>query len=60
MVRDTIQTTNLDTLQGNIQFDENGDITDHTVSIFQVRHDPAYPNNDAVHQFNYVGSAPQA
>jgi len=30
----------LDTLQGNIQFNENGDIIDRTVSIFQVRHDP--------------------
>jgi branched-chain amino acid transport system substrate-binding protein len=59
-VRDAIQTTKLDTLQGNIQFDENGDITDRTVSIFRVRHDPAYANNDAVHQFKYVGSAPQA
>jgi branched-chain amino acid transport system substrate-binding protein len=59
-VRDAIQTTNLETLQGNIQFDENGDIVDRTVSIFQVRHDAAYPNNDAIHQFKYVGSAPQA
>jgi len=59
-VRDAIQITNLDTLQGNIQFDENGDITDRTVSIFQVRHDTDCPNNDAVHQFKYVGSAPQA
>jgi branched-chain amino acid transport system substrate-binding protein len=58
-VRDAIQTTNLDTLQGNILFDENGDITDRTVSIFQVRHDPAYPNNDATRQFRYVGRAPQ-
>jgi branched-chain amino acid transport system substrate-binding protein len=58
-VRDAIQTTNLDTLQGNIQFNENGDIIDRTVSIFQVRHDPAYPNNDAIHQFKYVGSAPR-
>jgi branched-chain amino acid transport system substrate-binding protein len=59
-VRDAIQTTSLDTLQGNIRFDENGDLTDRTVSIFQVRRDPAYPNNDAIHQFRYVGSAPQA
>jgi branched-chain amino acid transport system substrate-binding protein len=59
-VRDAIQTTNLDTLQGNIQFDGNGDITDRTVSIFQVKHDPAYQNNDATRQFKYVGRAPQA
>ena len=58
-IRDAIQTTNLDTLQGNIQFDENGDVIDRTVSIFQVKHDPAYPNNDAIHQFKYVGSAPR-
>ena len=58
-VRDAVQTTNLGTLQGNIQFDENGDIIDRTDSIFQVRHDPTYPNNDAIHQIKYVGSAPR-
>ncbi len=58
-IRDAIQVTNLDTVQGNIQFDENGDITDRTVSIFQVKHDSAYPNTDAIHQFKYVGSAPR-
>jgi branched-chain amino acid transport system substrate-binding protein len=59
-VRDAIQSTDLDTIQGKIQFDQNGDITDRTVSIFQVKHDPAYANADAIHQFRYVGSAPQA
>ena len=58
-VRDAIQATNLDTPQGNIQFDANGDIVDHTISIFQVKRDPAYPLDDAVHQFKYIGNAPQ-
>lgn len=58
-VRDAIQVTNLDTIQGNIQFDQNGDIVDRTISIFQVKRDLAYSNNDAVHQFKYIGSAPQ-
>ena len=59
-VRDAIQTTDLDSLQGPIRFDANGDITDRVISIFQVRHDPAYPDNDASRQFAYVGSAPQS
>jgi branched-chain amino acid transport system substrate-binding protein len=58
-VRNAIQATNLDTPQGNIQFDANGDILDHTISIFQVKRDPAYPLGDAVHQFKYIASAPQ-
>jgi branched-chain amino acid transport system substrate-binding protein len=59
-VRDAIQSTNLNTVQGNIRFDQNGDIVEHTVSIFQVKHDSAYATTDAVHQFKYVGSAPAA
>jgi ABC-type branched-subunit amino acid transport system substrate-binding protein len=60
MVRDAIQVTNLDTIQGNIQFDENGDIVDRTISIFQVQRDPTHPDTDAIHQFKYIGSAPKA
>jgi branched-chain amino acid transport system substrate-binding protein len=59
-VRDAIQATNLDTIQGTIQFDENGDVTDRTISIFQVKHDRTHPDADAIHQFKYVGSAPKA
>ena len=58
-VRDAIQSTKLKTLQGEVSFDENGDLTNRIVSIFQVRHDAKYPPDDLVHQYKYVGAAPQ-
>jgi branched-chain amino acid transport system substrate-binding protein len=48
-VRDYAQNTNLDTLQGVINFDSNGDLKDKVVSVFQVK--------DGLYQF--VGAAPQ-
>ena len=59
-VRDAIQATTLDTLQGPVSFDENGDLMSKTVSIFQVQYDPAFPIGDVIHQFKYVGVAPEA
>ncbi|MBV9251312.1 MAG: branched-chain amino acid ABC transporter substrate-binding protein [Acetobacteraceae bacterium] len=59
-VRDAIQATKLQTLQGEISFDENGDLRSKTVSIFQVQYNAAYPLNDVIHQFKYVGVAPEA
>ena len=56
-VRDAIQAGTVDTLQGTLSFDANGDLASHVVSVFQVRHDTAYPNDDAVHQFKYIGMA---
>ena len=58
-VRDAIQSTKLKTLQGEVSFDENGDLTNRIVSIFQVRHDAKYPPDDLVHQYKYIGAAPQ-
>jgi branched-chain amino acid transport system substrate-binding protein len=57
-VRDAIQAGKVDTLQGTLSFDENGDLSDHVVSVFQVQYDSAHPSNDVVHQFKYVGLAP--
>jgi branched-chain amino acid transport system substrate-binding protein len=48
-VRDYAQQTNLPTLQGVIAFDDNGDLKDKVVSIFQVK--------DGLYKF--VGVAPQ-
>jgi len=48
-VRDYAQTTNLDTLQGNISFDDNGDLVHKVISIFQVKDG----------QYRYVGTAPE-
>jgi branched-chain amino acid transport system substrate-binding protein len=59
-VRDAIQIASLDTLQGHISFDANGDVTSKVVSIFQVQYDNKAPMGDVVHQFKYVGVAPEA
>ena len=59
-VRDALQTSNLKTLQGVVAFDENGDIKDRTVSVFQYKHDAKYPDDDLTHQNPYVGVAPQS
>lgn len=56
-VRDAIQAGKVDTLQGPIAFDENGDLNSHVVSVFQVQQDTAYQVNDVVHQFKYIGPA---
>lgn len=58
-VRDAIQSTKLKTLQGVISFDANGDLTNRVISIFQVQYDPKYPTDDIVHQYKYIGAAPQ-
>ena len=39
-VRDAIQATKLKTLQGEVSFDEHGDMLYKVVSVFQYRHDP--------------------
>jgi branched-chain amino acid transport system substrate-binding protein len=59
-VRDAMQTSNLKTLQGVISFDENGDIKDRTVSVFQYKKDGKYPADDFTHQNAYIGTAPQS
>jgi branched-chain amino acid transport system substrate-binding protein len=58
-VRDAIQATSLDTMQGNISFDANGDMKSKVVSIFQVQYDTKAPIGDVVHQFKYIGVAPE-
>lgn len=57
-VREAIQVGKVDTLQGQLSFDANGDLTSRVVSVFQVKEDTAYPLNDVVHQFKYIGVAP--
>jgi branched-chain amino acid transport system substrate-binding protein len=59
-VRDAMEQTNLKTLQGTISFDENGDLRDRVVSVFQYVHDPLYPDDDYLHQKKYIGTAPQS
>jgi branched-chain amino acid transport system substrate-binding protein len=59
-VRDAIQSSHVETLQGTVAFDRNGDILDRTVSVFQYRHDDKYPADDITHQLKYLESAPQS
>lgn len=59
-VRAAIAGSTVPTLQGDVSFDAHGDITQRVVSVFQITHDPAYPLDDAIHQFKYIGVAPQS
>ncbi len=59
-VRDAIQTTHLKTLQGEIAFDQNGDMINKVISVFQIHKDPKYADDDVLHQYKYVGVAPQS
>ncbi len=59
-VRDAIQASHVKTLQGEVSFDRNGDITNRVVSVFQIKKDTKYPLDDVLHQFKYLGVAPQS
>ncbi|HEX5327305.1 MAG TPA: branched-chain amino acid ABC transporter substrate-binding protein [Acetobacteraceae bacterium] len=59
-VRDAIQDAHVKTLQGTVSFDQNGDLKDRTISIFQIKQDKNFPADDILHQYRYVGVAPQA
>ena len=47
------------TLQGVVEFDGNGDMKNHTVSVYQIREDKSKPLNDVIAQYHYLGTAPQ-
>jgi branched-chain amino acid transport system substrate-binding protein len=49
-VRDYAQQTNLPTLQGTISFDDNGDLKEKIISVFQVKDG----------KYQYIGAAPQS
>ena len=59
-VRDAIAVSKTPTLQGMVSFDKYGDMTNRTVSVFQVKQDKKFPLNDIAHQFHYIGVAPQS
>jgi branched-chain amino acid transport system substrate-binding protein len=59
-MRDAIQATKINTMQGSISFDNNGDLTSRIISVFQIKHSTAYPQDDMVHQYKYVGVAPES
>ena len=58
-MRDAIQATKIKTMQGTISFDNNGDLTSRIISVFQIKHAAGFPQDDMVHQYKYVGVAPQ-
>jgi branched-chain amino acid transport system substrate-binding protein len=58
-VRDAVQAAQFNTLQGVVSFDQNGDIKNRIVSVFKAEHNPKYPVDDPVHQYKYLGVAPQ-
>ena len=57
-VRDAIQATKLKTLQGEVSFDENGDINQRIISVFQINKDTSHPLDDVLYQYQYIGVAP--
>jgi branched-chain amino acid transport system substrate-binding protein len=57
-VRDAIQATKLKTLQGEVSFDENGDINQRIISVFQIKKDDKHPLDDTLYQYKYIGVAP--
>jgi branched-chain amino acid transport system substrate-binding protein len=59
-VRDAIQTSKVPTIQGTVSFDENGDLADRTVSIFQITKDASKPLTDVSAQYKYIAVAPQS
>jgi branched-chain amino acid transport system substrate-binding protein len=60
LVRDAIQSAKVPTIQGTVSFDENGDLADRTVSVFQIKKDPSAKLDDVSAQYHYIDVAPQA
>jgi branched-chain amino acid transport system substrate-binding protein len=58
-VRDAIQAVKVNTLQGPVAFDANGDLQDKTISVFQIKQDKSIPADD-MRQYHYIGVAPSA
>jgi branched-chain amino acid transport system substrate-binding protein len=58
-VRDAIQGVKLsNSMLGPIEFDENGDLRNKIISVFQIRKDGLKPLEDPDAQYKYVGVAP--
>jgi branched-chain amino acid transport system substrate-binding protein len=58
-MRDAIQSIKVDTLQGPVSFDANGDLMDKTISVFQIRQDKSIPTDD-MRQYKFIGVAPSS
>lgn len=58
-IRDALMTTKIETLQGPVAFDPNGDIANKVVSVFKA-HKADAPLDDLSKQYGYIGVAPQS
>jgi branched-chain amino acid transport system substrate-binding protein len=59
-VRDMVAAAKVKTLQGTVAFDENGDIQDKVISVFQAHENKDAKLDDVDAQFKYIGVAPQS
>jgi branched-chain amino acid transport system substrate-binding protein len=59
-VRDAIQTGHVKTIQGEVAFDDNGDLQNRVISVFRIAKDDKYPLDEVLHQYKYLGVAPQS
>ena len=59
LVRDAIQTAKVETIQGVVSFDANGDLADRTVSVFQIKKNASAKLDDVSAQYDYIDVAPQ-
>jgi branched-chain amino acid transport system substrate-binding protein len=59
-VHDAIPTAQVPTIQGVVSFDENGDLADRTVSVFQIKKDTTQSLTDVSAQNKYIDVAPQS
>ena len=57
-VRNAIQASKTQTLQGEVAFDKNGDLLNKVISVFQVTEDKAKPLDDPASQYKYIGVCP--
>ena len=59
-VRDAMQNAKTTTMQGPVSFDENGDINNKVISVWQINTTTSHPEDDVPHQYKYIGVAPEA
>ena len=45
-------------MQGVVSFDANGDLQNKVISVFQIVHNAKFPDDDDVHQYKFIGVAP--
>jgi branched-chain amino acid transport system substrate-binding protein len=58
-VRAAIASAHVKTLQGDVAFDANGDLASRVISVFQAKYNASFPTDDLIHQFKYIGVAPE-